>query len=127
MPDQERTHVDKDQLFLLKPDFSDGGTGPWYCPSCATLEGLLSFYPKLRSQLAVQYLDFPRPRTPVIAAIGEAHQGLPVLVIAAKVDPASDAALQGLDVGTGTGHRFLNGVADIGKYLARRYGIGAPH
>ncbi len=119
--------MSRDQLFLLKPDFMDGSDGPWYCPSCATLEGLLSFYPQLREKLEIRYLDFPRPRAAVIAAIGEAHQGLPVLVLAAPVQPAGDAALQGLDVGDAGGRRFLNGVSDIGKYLARRYGIGQPH
>lgn len=127
MPDPEEVDVDKDQLFLLKPDFMDGDSGPWYCPSCATLEGLLSFYPKLRQQLEVQYVGFPRPRAAVIAAIGEANQGLPVLVVAANAGAASNAALGGLDVGQSGNRRFLNGVADIGKYLARRYGTGEPH
>ena len=68
----------RDQLFLLKPDFRDDSGGPWYCPSCATLEGVLGFYPRLRELLDVQYLDFPRPRAAVIAAIGAENQGLPV-------------------------------------------------
>jgi uracil-DNA glycosylase len=114
-----------DQLFLLKPGFMDGDSGPFYCPSCATLEGLLSFYPALRSTLDVTVVDFPRPRAAVIAAVGAANQGLPVLVIAK--DPAADAALAGLDVKEAAGRRFLQSVGDIGRYLARRYGIGEPH
>jgi hypothetical protein len=70
-------------------------------------------------------VDYPRPRTAVIAAIGAANQGLPVLVIAA--DAAADAALAGLDVKEAQGHRFLQGVGDIGRYLARRHGSGEPH
>lgn len=114
----------KDQLFLLKPDFRDDAGGPWYCPSCATLEGVLGFYPRLRAVLDVQYLDFPRPRAPVIAAIGAENQGLPVLVIASD---GADAALAGLDVKQANGRRFLQSPGDIGKYLARRHGTGAPH
>jgi len=114
----------RDQLFLLKPDFRDDSGGPWYCPSCATLEGVLGFYPRLRDLLDVQYLDFPRPRAAVIAAIGAENQGLPVLVIGSD---GADAALAGLDVRQANGRRFLQSPGDIGKYLARRHGTGAPH
>jgi hypothetical protein len=115
----------RDQLFLLKPDFMDGLSGPCYCPACATLEGVLAFYPRLRDVLDVQYVGFPRPRPEVIAAIGTENQGLPSLVIAPS--PASDRALAGLDVREWQGHRFLQSAGDIGRYLARRYGIGEPH
>lgn len=115
----------RDQLFLLKPDFMDGARGPCYCPACATLEGLLSYYPGLRSSLEVHYVDFPRPRPAVVAAIGAGNQGLPALVIGP--DAAADAALAGLDLRTGEGRRFLLGPGDIGRYLARRYGTGEPH
>jgi hypothetical protein len=117
--------MNRDQLFLLKPDFTDGTEGPCYCPACATLEGVLSFYPRLRDVLAVEYVDFPRPRAAVIAAIGAEHQGLPALVIAPG--PAADPALAGLDVRESAGRRFLQSPGDIGRYLARRHGIGAPH
>ena len=115
----------RDQLFLLKPDFRDDTGGPYYCPSCATLAGVLSFYPQLNKLLDVQYVAFPRPRAAVIAAIGAENQGLPTLVIAP--DAAADAALVGLDVKQAQGRRFLQSPGDIGKYLARRHGIGAPH
>jgi len=122
---QKELPVARDQLFLLKPDFRDDSGGPWYCPSCATLEGVLGFYPRLRDLLEVQYLAFPRPRDPVIAVIGAENQGLPVLVVG--TEPAADAALTGLDVREAKGRRFLQSPGDIGKYLARRHGIGAPH
>jgi hypothetical protein len=115
----------RDQLFLLKPDFMAGSRGPCYCPACATLEGVLAFYPRLRAILDVRYVDFPRPRPEVIAAIGAENQGLPSLVIAS--DPAADQALTGLDVREWQGRRFLQSAGDIGRYLARRHGIGEPH
>ena len=115
----------QDQLFLLKPDFRDGEQGPYYCPSCATLEGVLGFYPRLRGILNVQYLDFPRPRAAVLALLGASNQGLPVLVVADN--PPADKALTGLDVKTAEGRRFLQSPGDIGRYLARRHGSGEPH
>jgi len=119
----------RDLLFLLKPDFMDGTRGPFYCPDCAKLEGLLSFYPRLRDRMEVQYVDFPRPRAAVIAAVGADNQGLPTLVIASAkgIDAAADTALAGLDVREAQGRRFLQSSGDIGRYLARRHGIGEPH
>ncbi len=119
----------RDQLFLLKPDFMAGSRGPCYCPACATLEGVLTFYPRLRDILDVQYVDFPRPRPGVIAAIGAENQGLPSLVIASSPasDPGADLALAGLDVREWQGRRFLQSAGDIGRYLARRHGSGEPH
>ncbi|HEV7815845.1 MAG TPA: DUF3088 family protein, partial [Janthinobacterium sp.] len=35
----------KDQLFLLKPGFSDAGQGPFYCGDSVAVEGLLGFFP----------------------------------------------------------------------------------
>lgn len=114
----------KDRLFLLKPDFRTATEGPCYCPACASVEGLLSFYPRLREALDVQYLDFPRPRPAVIAELGEENQGLPVLVIHSA---PGDAPLDGLEVRTARGRRFIQNVPDIGRYLARTQGIGTPH
>lgn len=114
----------KDLLFLLKPDFSHDGKGPFFCPSCASLEGLLSFYPKLRQALDVRYVEFPRPRKDVIAELGAENQGLPALVL--NANPAA-ASVAGLEVHMANGRRFMTSVTDIGRYLARTQGIGEPH
>ena len=116
--------MSRDKLLLLKPGFMDQDQGPCYCPACATLEGLLGFYPQLRDVLDVHYLDFPRPRPEVIAEIGTENQGLPVLVLHA---PASPDALRDLDVREWNGRRFLQSPTDIGRYLARTQGIDEPH
>jgi hypothetical protein len=96
----------KDTLLLLAPDFATGGRR-CYCPACATIEGLLGYYPQLRSELDVRYIGFTRPRPDVVELIGAANQGLPALVLANAV--------------------AAGGPASIGRYLARRYGIGEPH
>ncbi len=53
------------QLFLLNPDFRDHKYPPsgqtYYCPSSAWLEGILHYYPSLRNEMQVIYVDFPRP------------------------------------------------------------------
>ena len=117
--------MNRDQLFLLKPDFMAGAQGPCYCPACATLEGVLTFYPQLRVVLDIHYVDFPRPRVAVIEAVGAENQGLPLLLIAP--DPSAELALAGLDVREWQSRRFLRSAGDMGRYLARRHGIGEPH
>lgn len=109
-----------DRLYLLNPGWHDDAGGPWYCPAGAIVEGVLSFYPALREQLLITYLDHPRPRPPVIAEVGEDHQSCPLLVLDGGFD-WPDAATS-----AATGRRFLQDEAII-PYLAARYGIGLPH
>jgi hypothetical protein len=113
----------RDTLLLLVPDFVAGGRR-CYCPACAQVEGVLSYYPGVRAALDVRYIGFDRPRAAVIALIGAANQGLPALVLA----PGAPAALlAGLEVREAQGREFLQGPAAIGTYLSRRYGCGEPH
>ena len=111
----------KDRLFLLKPDFHRDGEGPFYCPECALIEGLLSYYPRLRHKLDVQYVDFPKPRGAIVAALGEANQGCPVLLLAdgrRMLDPS-------LEVRDADGQRFIANEAHIRRYLSMTYGVGS--
>lgn len=99
-----------EKLFLLKPDFQDISRGPenkYFCPNCAVLEGLLSFYPRLREELEIHYVDFARPRPAIVNLIGEANQSCPVLILE--------------DGG------FINETSDIISYLTKNHQIGQPH
>jgi hypothetical protein len=114
--------MSRDILFLLKHDFPDGAER-WYCPECAEMNGVLSYYPALRHHLDVRYVDFHRPRPEVIALVGEANQSCPVLVLASK--PAADLA--GITLGEHAGCHFISGSREIATYLARAHGSGLPH
>ena len=112
----------KDRLFLLKPGFMDQGEGPFFCPGCAMVEGMLSFYPSLREKIDVHYIDFPRPRQEVVSMIGAENQGMPKLILRA------DAVLpEGVKVDSVNGWRFVSGDAEICRYLGKVYGVGIPH
>jgi len=115
-----------DKLFLLKPSFADTNLDEnrvFYCPSCAAIEGVLSYYSHLRQKLEVVYVDFPRPRKEIVDLIGEAHQGCPVLVM----DEAR-AGVQLMDfIKEANGKQFINATEGIMQYLAVAYGIGYPH
>lgn len=115
--------MNHDQLFLLKPNFLDGGKGPFFCPGCAQMLGLLEFYPKLKQSLSVRYVDFPRPRSELVDLLGEANQSCPVLVLNAvprglpskiKVQKANNFA-------------FVEGADESAEYLAHVHKIGIPH
>ena len=113
----------RDHLFLLSPLFPDAklGPGPYHCPECAQVEGLLSFFPFLRSRIDVSYVDFPRPRPAVVALVGPDNQGCPVLVLG-----AGSSAPTGAKVGP-TGRAFVSGATAISEYLAGAHGISRPH
>jgi hypothetical protein len=101
----------------------DNGKGPYFCPGCAQMLGMLECYPALKDHLEVRWLDFPRPRPELIELLGKENQSCPVLVLHA----APDAALAGLPVRQARGRWFVEGAVEIATYLARARGIGIPH
>lgn len=110
-------------LFLLPPDFLDPeeGEGPYVCPHCMAVEGLLSVYPVLRRSLDVRYVPFIRPRTEIIELLGEAHQSCPVLVL--PVGAVSSVAAQE----SVAGRLVFKGEHAIAEALAEAYGTGRMH
>lgn len=112
-----------DTLFLLAHDFRDGPGAPYYCPECAEINGVLHYYPQLRHVLDIRYVAYPRPRAAIVALVGEANQGCPVLVLG---DDAP-AAVEGVAIGVEGEHRFVSGARAIGRYFAAVHGVGRPH
>ncbi len=113
----------RDTLFLLTEDFRDGDGAPYYCPDCALVTGLLSYFPRLRHGLDIRYVDFARPRAELVALLGEAHQGCPVLVLAAPPPPEAI----GLISGQVDGRCFVAGATAIGRYWSQAHGTSRPH
>ena len=115
--------MQRDILFLLKEKFEDGPGQPYYCPHCAEITGVLGYFPELRNQLDVRYVDFPRPRKDLVELIGETNQNCPMLVLAEK--PGMDA----LEMMTGSfnGKYFLSGPREIARYWAHVHNISRPH
>ncbi|MDB5614413.1 MAG: hypothetical protein JWQ22_2066 [Devosia sp.] len=110
----------KDKLYLIKPGFTDSNRddGPFVCPFCNQIEGLLASYPDLAANLEVERVEFPRPRAAVIAAVGEANQGLPLLVFGDA--PPDDAARHGEVLYVQETNRIL-------ALLAERHGFPKLH
>lgn len=110
----------KDQIFLIAPGFTDPkrDDGPFVCPYCNQVEGLLASFPALAEKIEVTRLPFPRPRQPVIDLIGEDNQGLPVLVFGDN--PPSDAL-------EANGRHFVSDTKRILALLAERHGFPRLH
>ena len=52
------------KLFLLRPNFPDkklSETNIYFCPDCAMIEGVLSYYPELKQKVEITYVDFEVP------------------------------------------------------------------
>lgn len=106
-----------ERLYLLEPGFKNDDGKLYYCPSCATVEGFLGFFPQVRSYIKVEYLPFPRPRQRLVGLLGPDHQSLPVLILdegEATPDPQFEAK-------NANGRYFIDGEARIRHYLSSRF------
>ena len=107
----------KDRLYLLRPGFVNAGLGPFYCSDSTPIEGMLSFFPKLRDLIEVSYLEFPRPRSALVTLLGEGHQSLPVLVLSAG-RKVKDRELAPESV---NGQKIFADERNIRQYLSTQY------
>lgn len=114
--------MNTDTLYLIRADFHHDGSGPYYCPGCVEMLGLLALYPQLEDHVQIQHVDFQRPRPALVDLIGEENQGCPVLILAT---PPTDLPAH-LKVQHAQGHAFVEGTREIGLYLAHIHGIGMP-
>lgn len=116
-----------DILSLLKPNFSDferdQENKKYYCPDCAFMEGVLSYFPELREKLDIRYIDYPKPRKEIVERVGDAHQGCPNLILDAEHHSHPQARrffLVGDTLHTDDPKLIVN-------YLTERYGISVAH
>ena len=112
----------KDQLFVLRPGFTDKGA-THFCPYSAQVSGFLTYYPQVKATLDLVELEFPKPRHPLVDLVGDKHQAAPLLVLAHD----SRADVPDVAVGEANGHRFVEKTIDILRYLAATRGVPGPH
>ena len=111
----------KDTLFVLRPGFDDAGTA-YFCPYCAQVIGFLTYFPAVVDTLDVVELEFPRPRQRLVELVGDAHQGMPLLVLGGP-----PVAVAGVTVHEANGRRFVKNAIEIVRYLAATRGVPGPH
>ena len=109
-----------DTLFLLAPGFFDNERRE-YCPECAEMWGLLSYFPAIKESVDINYQPIARPRADIVALLGDKNQNCPTLVLA-----QDSPSFETCGIKHKNGHRFINNARDIGKYYAARFGTPYP-
>ena len=79
----------------------------------------MSFFPQLRQLVDIHYLEFPRPREPLVKALGDQYQSLPVLILAAN-RKLKDKELQPSNA---NGNWFFADQSSIRHYLSTQYDL----
>lgn len=112
----------RDRLILLEPGFTDPAHPGerFVCPDVLPVEGLLASDPARAARLDIERVPYPRPRPAVVAALDEAHQGLPVLILGDEHPPPDDADRLGE-------RRFVSDTRRILALLAERHGFPKVH
>lgn len=107
-------------LYMLAPGFEDNNRRE-YCPECAEMWGVLSYFPAIKEALNIRYVPIDRPRVPMVEMLGEAYQNCPTLVLDVKGEIPMGVRTQ-----TANGHTFIDNARDIGRYFAHIYGTPFP-
>lgn len=112
----------RDLLLLLEPGFIDPAHPGerFVCPHGVPIEGLLASDPVRAVRLDIKRVGFARPRPDVIAALDEAHQGLPVLVLGDEYPVPDSAQTLGAT-------RYVSDAKQILALLAERHGFPKLH
>ena len=72
----------KDTLFILDRSYTDDTGRERYCRDCLEVDGLLAMFPELAAKLHIVRVPWSKPRTAVVAALGEGNQNCPALAFA---------------------------------------------
>jgi hypothetical protein len=112
----------RDRLFLLRPGFTNPAypDRSFYCWHCALLEGILASFPELATRLEVERIAWPKPRSALVALVGEENQSLPLLVLA-------EGAASPFQTGSHEGRAFIDDKDKILAALSERHGFPHPH
>jgi len=63
------------------PGFADNDRRE-YCPECAEIWGVLSYYPAIQQSVEMTYQPIAKPRADLVALLGDKNQNCPTLVLA---------------------------------------------
>lgn len=110
--------MSRDTLYLLPPGFADRGERQ-YCPECAEVWGLLSYYPAIRETLDIVYQSVTHPREGLVSRLGGGQWNCPTLILGAS-------SSVGPGVKSVNGLRYVDNARDLGQYWSVLYGTAVP-
>jgi len=110
----------KDQLFLLLPGFVDNDRRE-FCPECAYMWGILSYFPAIRDSLEIVPVGLKHPRVPITDRLGFGRFNSPSLILS---DP--NLCAPGNKTKQANGLSYLDSADEIAKYFSHRFGTPYP-
>jgi hypothetical protein len=110
----------KDTLFLLPPGFEDNDRRE-FCPECAEMWGVLSYYPAIKESLEICYVGISHPRGPIVDVLGDGKWNAPTLILAEPKAVTGDFRTK-----TENGVSYLDSARQIAKYFAAKFGTAMP-
>ncbi len=111
--------MSKPILYLLAPGFVGKNEQREYCPECAEMWGVLSYFPAIKEALDIRYMPIDKPREEMAKRLGAENQNCPTLVLTQKPP-------QGIRVKSANGHDFIDNARGIGFYFSKVYGTPVP-
>ncbi|WP_425410456.1 DUF3088 family protein [Hyphococcus sp.] len=112
--------MERDVLFLLPPGFQDNGRRE-FCPECAEIWGVLSYFPAIRESLEIRYQPLDHPRAGLVALLGDGEWNCPTLVLAEDADGGAQVHKKAAN-----GARFVDNARDMANYFAHKFGTPFP-
>ena len=109
-----------DILFILAPGF-EANSRREFCPECAEIWGVLSYFPAIRDALDIRHQPLSHPRPGLTELLGAGEWNCPTLILADGADAGPHAQVK-----PANGARYLDNARDIAKYFAHRYGTPFP-
>ncbi len=116
----ENYRMKKPILYLLAPGFADNGRRE-YCPECAEMWGVLSYFPAIKEAVEIRYTGIGHPRQEIVDVLGAGQHNCPTLVL-----PKGAAIPDGVRVKHANGYDYLPTAKGIGIYFAKLYGTPLP-
>jgi len=112
--------MNRDVLFLLPPGFEDNDRRE-FCPECAEMWGVLSYYPAIKESLEIRYVGIDHPRAPICEILGEGRWNAPTLILSDRNQIEGDFRVE-----TDNGVSHLSSARQIAKYFSAKFGTAVP-
>ena len=110
----------RDILFLLPPGFEDNDRRE-FCPECAELWGVLSYFPSIKDSVEIRHVGITHPRGPICALLGDGKWNAPTLVLGPAVDTGDNLPFR-----SANSHFYIDSARGIALYWADKFGIPVP-